>query len=288
MSDLRIVAALGRSSHAPLLAVHPGCGFVVLGHAGPELGPAKAFVVAPVDLVTVEERPFAVCPYIAGQDLAVLLDAHPEGLPETWAAAIAADLVEGLNGLHAGGIAHGDVRADNVRVGLDGVTHWVGVRGGDSDSDWRELSDLFERVVADPERVVKAIDDRDVDTLRRLGHRQPVVDRQERLPHDLQDLVIGAPAAPAPPPRLVLARISVLVLALGLGIGWTLAPRGGPPVTVSVPGAAGVSLQCGPRSCEVSAEFAEGRASGTVDVVAAEHYSCSRTDGTLVCTASSR
>ncbi|TNE90766.1 MAG: hypothetical protein EP330_07505 [Deltaproteobacteria bacterium] len=277
-----VSAALGASPHAPLLL--EGNGACAVAHHPP--APALAQLSSPhvlpcVGFVDVGGQARGLYPYHPGADLEVLAERHPDGLPAPWAEAIAADLLAAVDALAPHGLAP-VVREEDLRVGADGVAVVVRVRESSPDDARRALADLIERLTeeSEAERVSAAVLDGTVGP----GERRAVADVPRRVPTALQ---VDAAKASAPPPKLVVARIGVLILALGLSMGWMMAPRASSTPRIDVPGAVGMSLQCTDASCEVHATFADGDASGRVDVATAQHYVCQRTARTLECTVSS-
>lgn len=67
---------------------------------------------------TLEPSPLLLYPYVDGRPLADLLRAGP--LPEAQARRLAADLGDALEHVHGHGVAHGDVKPENVLVAPDG------------------------------------------------------------------------------------------------------------------------------------------------------------------------
>lgn len=94
---------------------------------------AHPAAVRPTDLGLHEGLPFAVCPRIAGTDLATLLrraaDAGRSLDPEALARRLA-PVAGALDAIHAAGLVHGDVRPGSILFATDGGTHLADAMGG--------------------------------------------------------------------------------------------------------------------------------------------------------------
>lgn len=281
---MRVVAALGASAHAPLLLEHEGGLVVAAVRRGVAVGEAAAgapTLLPCVGSVAVDGQTLDLYPYHPGSSLGDLAEQYPDGLPEPLARAVAeavGTLIEEL-------APHGRVPAlgdDDVRVGVGGEIRVVCARDGAPEEARKELAALLERLAEDSVATAIAEAALRPGGDRGRGFNAPEVRRE--YPSDRQ---IDAQSGTSPPPRLVVARIAVLVLVLGVAAGFVMAPRGAVTPSVSVEGARSMALDCGPRICQVEADFGDRTVRGSVDASSPKRYVCQRDAGTLKCIASS-
>ena len=98
-------------------------------------------LAGPLELVESEDTRFAVMEDLGGTALSeVLLDGHP--LPLSASAAIAESVARGLAALHAAGLAHGDVRPENIWLPRKGsarlllLPETLAIHGPDPPLEW--------------------------------------------------------------------------------------------------------------------------------------------------------